>query len=318
MRVWELDPVARKVRPTEISFGKNSRDINCIAVEPGDEHIYFGTASGDVSRRALAAPLLRARTHPWRPPLEPSPPPPNPSHLPAPLAARCRTPLPAPRHAPARARARHPLAAPRAGAHRGEAIRRAGAAHKVQPRHFHDLRAPVGGAPRRLGRRRSRCARPWQPRAEVEAEGARRSLVSGHVCTGSRRALARQPQRPADGRDSRVPAGRRDAMGDFLFLGTTEANMYLVKYEGLIAELKTTCHTGMINDLTFPHGSAETFATCSGSDIRVWHARTLSELLRIQVPNLEAMRSPSSSRARRSSPAGTTGKSAPFSRSRGA
>ena len=76
-------------------------------------------------------------------------------------------------------------------------------------------------------------------------------------------------------------------MGDFLFLGTTEANMYLVKYEGLIAELKTTCHTGMINDLTFPHGSAETFATCSGSDIRVWHARTLSELLRIQVPNLE-------------------------------
>ena len=63
-------------------------------------------------------------------------------------------------------------------------------------------------------------------------------------------------------------------MGDFLFLGTTEANMYLVKYEGLIAELKTTCHTGMINDLTFPHGSAETFATCSGSDIRVWHART--------------------------------------------
>ena len=43
----------------------------------------------------------------------------------------------------------------------------------------------------------------------------------------------------------------------------------------------------MINDLTFPHGSAETFATCSGSDIRVWHARTLSELLRIQVPNLE-------------------------------
>ena len=79
MRVWELDPVARKVRPTEISFGKNSRDINCIAVEPGDEYIYFGTASGDVfkacPRRALAArPHASLAAAPSNPPLPPSQP----------------------------------------------------------------------------------------------------------------------------------------------------------------------------------------------------------------------------------------------------
>merc|ERR1712060_123843 len=42
----------------------------------------------------------------------------------------------------------------------------------------------------------------------------------------------------------------------------------------------------MGNDIAFPVGYADLFATCAGADIRVWHARTMSELLRIQVPNL--------------------------------
>jgi WD40 repeat protein len=78
-----------------------------------------------------------------------------------------------------------------------------------------------------------------------------------------------------------------DSAGEFFFAGTEKSNMYLVQYEGLVAELKTTCHAEHINDVAFPRGYAELFATCAGSDIRIWHSGTLSELLRVQVPNQE-------------------------------
>jgi len=78
-----------------------------------------------------------------------------------------------------------------------------------------------------------------------------------------------------------------DSHGEFFFCGTAQSNIYLVQYEGLLAELKGTHHADAINDVAFPQGYADLFATCGGADIRVWHARTMSELLRIQVPNLE-------------------------------
>jgi len=77
-----------------------------------------------------------------------------------------------------------------------------------------------------------------------------------------------------------------DSHGEFFFLGTDQSNMYLVQYDNLVAELKSTCHNDEINDICYPRGYAELFVTCSASDIRVWHAHTMSELLRIQVPNL--------------------------------
>lgn len=77
-----------------------------------------------------------------------------------------------------------------------------------------------------------------------------------------------------------------DAHGEFFFAGTAESNLYLVQYEGLVAELKGTSHSSSITGVEFPKGYSELFATCGGSDIRIWHAATLSELLRIQVPNV--------------------------------
>jgi len=77
-----------------------------------------------------------------------------------------------------------------------------------------------------------------------------------------------------------------DSHGEFFFCGTEQSNMYLVQYDQLVAELKSTCHSDEIADVCFPRGYSELFVTCSGNDIRVWHARTMSELLRIQVPNL--------------------------------
>jgi len=78
-----------------------------------------------------------------------------------------------------------------------------------------------------------------------------------------------------------------DSAGEFFFAGTEKSNMYLVQYDGLVAELKTTCHAEHINDVVYPKGYSELFATSAGSDIRIWHSKTLSELLRVQVPNQE-------------------------------
>jgi len=76
-----------------------------------------------------------------------------------------------------------------------------------------------------------------------------------------------------------------DSAGEFFFAGTDKSNVYLVQFDGLVAELKTTAHSEPVNDIIFPRSYSDLFATCAGSDIRIWHSGTLSELLRVQVPN---------------------------------
>jgi WD40 repeat protein len=80
-----------------------------------------------------------------------------------------------------------------------------------------------------------------------------------------------------------------NAAGDHFFVGTAQSNVYLVAVNTFEHELRSTCHYAPINDVIFPRGYSELFATCSSNDIRVWHARTRNELLRIQVPNLECL-----------------------------
>lgn len=63
--------------------------------------------------------------------------------------------------------------------------------------------------------------------------------------------------------------------------------MYWVDTEKLTPELRNTCHSEKINDVAFPYNYSDVFATCAGTDIRVWNAKNRQELLRIQVPNLE-------------------------------
>ena len=48
-----------------------------------------------------------------------------------------------------------------------------------------------------------------------------------------------------------------------------------------------TCHYDRINDIAFPKGYSQVFATCSKDDIRIWQTGTCRELLRLTVPNLE-------------------------------
>lgn len=71
------------------------------------------------------------------------------------------------------------------------------------------------------------------------------------------------------------------------FAGTSKATIYWSSSDKIAPELRNTCHYERINDIAFPAGYSELFATCSVNDIRVWNANTRQELLRIEVPGLE-------------------------------
>lgn len=71
------------------------------------------------------------------------------------------------------------------------------------------------------------------------------------------------------------------------FAGTSKATIYWCNTDKIDPELRNTCHYERINDIAFPSGYSELFATCSLNDIRVWNATTRQELLRIEVPGLE-------------------------------
>jgi len=75
--------------------------------------------------------------------------------------------------------------------------------------------------------------------------------------------------------------------GTHFFCGTNLANIYWVDVDSLTAELRNTCHHERVNQVAFPLGYSEVFATCSVVDIRIWNAQSRQELLRIQVPNME-------------------------------
>ena len=48
LRVWELNPQARKIVPTDCNLGQLKRIVKCIQVSEDDQHMYCGTTSGDV------------------------------------------------------------------------------------------------------------------------------------------------------------------------------------------------------------------------------------------------------------------------------
>lgn len=79
------------------------------------------------------------------------------------------------------------------------------------------------------------------------------------------------------------PSGQKFA------IGTDQCNRYEVSFDLIHAELKTSCHSGPINDVCFPEGCPDLVVTSSFGDIRVWKTTDREEVLRIQVPNLECV-----------------------------
>ena len=57
------------------------------------------------------------------------------------------------------------------------------------------------------------------------------------------------------------------------FCGTGLSNLYWVDTENLTPELRNTCHYDKINDVAFPIGFSDVFATCSLSEIRIWNSK---------------------------------------------
>ncbi|XP_065132931.1 cilia- and flagella-associated protein 52 [Paramisgurnus dabryanus] len=74
--------------------------------------------------------------------------------------------------------------------------------------------------------------------------------------------------------------------GQQIFVGTEAAQIYTLGYTDFKPELIATNHNSAVKDVAFPFGTSELFATCSQKDIRVWHAESSKELLRILVPNI--------------------------------
>lgn len=74
-------------------------------------------------------------------------------------------------------------------------------------------------------------------------------------------------------------------VGEHYFVGTALSNMFFINGGNFRTELRLTCHSETVNDIVFPSGLSAIFATCCGSDIRLWNASTCSELLRIEIPD---------------------------------
>ena len=86
--------------------------------------------------------------------------------------------------------------------------------------------------------------------------------------------------------------GMHEDGGFGLYAGTETCNIYYLKYSparGVLSELIQTCHSERINDVAFPVGYSEVFATCGREDVRIWHINEARELLRIKVPNVECL-----------------------------
>ncbi|KAJ3055850.1 Cilia- and flagella-associated protein 52, partial [Quaeritorhiza haematococci] len=60
LRVWELNPVARKVRATDCQTGQIKRIVKCLTIDEGDEMMYCGTTTGDVLQVNMRTRLFKA------------------------------------------------------------------------------------------------------------------------------------------------------------------------------------------------------------------------------------------------------------------
>lgn len=73
---------------------------------------------------------------------------------------------------------------------------------------------------------------------------------------------------------------------EHFFIGTQQCSIYCVALSDFEHELRSSAHYKPVHAVAFPPNFSNLFVTAA-NDIRVWNRNTLSELLRIQIPNLE-------------------------------
>jgi len=77
--------------------------------------------------------------------------------------------------------------------------------------------------------------------------------------------------------------------GQRFLAGTKQCNRYEVSIDLAEADMRASCHYGRVNDVCYPEGCPDLIVSSSVGDIRIWNVKIRQELLRIQVPNLEAL-----------------------------
>eukprot|EP00038_Savillea_parva_P023512 m.41267 g.41267 ORF g.41267 m.41267 type:complete len:608 (-) comp6109_c0_seq1:190-2013(-) len=73
--------------------------------------------------------------------------------------------------------------------------------------------------------------------------------------------------------------------GHEFFVGTGKCSVHRISHADFQHEVRSSCPFARVNDVCFPRGSSDLFATCAGPDITIWHTPTSKPLLQISVPN---------------------------------
>ena len=105
-----------------------------------------------------------------------------------------------------------------------------------------------------------------------------------------------------------APGVHKDG-GFGLYCGTDSCNIYYLKYsptQGFLSELVQTCHSQAVNDVAFPKGYSEVFATAGSSDVRVGTSPRRGSFYESPAPTSSASACPSCRTAAASCPAGPT------------
>ncbi|XP_033630475.1 cilia- and flagella-associated protein 52-like [Asterias rubens] len=74
--------------------------------------------------------------------------------------------------------------------------------------------------------------------------------------------------------------------GHQFLVGTGKSKIYRFNLADFENEIMRDCHYSSVEDIAFPYGFSDLFATCSQNDIRVWNAKNCKDLLSITVPNM--------------------------------
>lgn len=62
------------------------------------------------------------------------------------------------------------------------------------------------------------------------------------------------------------------------------SSVFRLSVADMAPEVRAVGHADRVNQVAFPRGTSELFATCSLNDIRVWQTASSKEALRISVP----------------------------------
>jgi len=72
-----------------------------------------------------------------------------------------------------------------------------------------------------------------------------------------------------------------------VLVGSTMSEVYYARLGCLDrSQMLLSAHTSVVNDIAFPCGFSEVFASCNHQDVRIWNSAAMRELVRINVCNM--------------------------------